>query len=465
MKVFVETDRGNTMGLTHMRRLAAALLIVAAAGGRALGAAPLPAIEFRLVAADAPGTTVDAFDRQQTVFAPMPGPKGMVMEKVGLDVTCWCRGVLLDGEPLFEIYHDGKYVDRVPRARRNVSPGRHVLAPGEHAFTVAPDGNVSAESPELIVEAGLIRIKAYPVSVRAYTANPEEGDLPQSMRLAPLPSATVRDAVEMEAAAASRTNPPSARTPRVTPRDLLPVFDDFAPLTVWLPANRQGRGYVLHPMGYTFHVTPEGLAFGAGGGDPLPPGVKVAGRAIEIPLMQFPVRGDKETSLVATGVQKVRLREEGIPAWLSLYPRRDAYELRSAPHGAALSLAGDLLLRPVKALGLDQADPGAATRGLLVELDGRHFRPGQSVTMHWQATAPEKTAGADAMDSAASNRLSGAVLEADFAPPGDGAWRAAEVASATAGESRVTVPAIPDGVYRLRLGVRCAGAAVLPLRT
>ena len=427
--------------------------------------APAPTVEFRLVAADNPDTTVDAFDRQQTVYAPVPGPKGMVMEKVGLDVTCWARGILLDGEPLFEIYHDGKYVDRVPRARRTVSVGRHVIAPGEHAFTVAADGAVAAESPELIADAGVLKIKAYPVTIRAFNANPEEGDLPPAMRVAPLPSAALRDATEMETAAAGRTNTAGgSRTTRVTPRELLPLFDDFAPLTVWLPANQHGHGYMLHPMGYTFHLTPERLVAGAGGADPLPPGVRVDGRTLEIPLMRYPVRGDANASLVVAGVQKVRLRKDGLGA-VSVYPRREAYDIRTAAEGAGISLAGDLLARPVKTFGLDQADALAAPRALLVELGSCHLHPGQAVDVNWQAIAPRPSGAKGEPQQAGADRLADAGLEVQFSALGDTAWRPAQVtAGALPGQARLSMPDIPDGIYRLRFAARSPSAGAPPVQ-
>ena len=74
-------------------------------------------IELRMVPFDQPTITVDKLERNKPVINPVSTPAGIEMRQVGVDVVCWSRNVLLDDKPLFERYHDGKYIDRLPVAR------------------------------------------------------------------------------------------------------------------------------------------------------------------------------------------------------------------------------------------------------------------------------------------------------------------------------------------------------------
>ena len=63
-------------------------------------------------------------------------------------LSAWARNIRLNGQPTFEIYLNGKYIDRVPRARRTLTPGKHTLTPGNHVLVVDPDGTVTSEDPD-----------------------------------------------------------------------------------------------------------------------------------------------------------------------------------------------------------------------------------------------------------------------------------------------------------------------------
>ncbi|MBM4041798.1 MAG: hypothetical protein FJ290_25145, partial [Planctomycetes bacterium] len=205
-------------------------------------------VELRLVVHDQPDATVDQRERERPLTDIVATAEGVEARKIGLDLACWARNVLLDGQPVFERYHDGKYIGRRPVARKALPPGDHTLWPGNHVFTVAKDGTLSTQDPELLVEGQVVRVKCYPLTIRAYRANPDEGELPMSMRVTPLPDLTVREATDHEAAFEVRASArpgevrPEGRTPSKA-RELLPVFDKFAPLTLWLPANKAGKGY------------------------------------------------------------------------------------------------------------------------------------------------------------------------------------------------------------------------------
>ena len=63
-------------------------------------------------------------------------------------LSAWARNIRLNGQPAFEIYLNGKYIDRVPRARRTLAPGKHTLTPGNHVLVVNPDGTVTSEDSD-----------------------------------------------------------------------------------------------------------------------------------------------------------------------------------------------------------------------------------------------------------------------------------------------------------------------------
>jgi len=400
-------------------------------------------IEFRLVPHDRPDVTVDTLEREKPVTRPVTTARGTEFQQIGLDLVCWARNVLLDGQPLFERFHDGKYIDRLPKAKRALNAGRHVLWPGEHAFSVAADGSVTSESAELIVEKGLVRIRAYPVTVRAYDADAGTRETAAVAEAVPLPNMTVRDATE---------NEPEDPKKEIKPHELLPVYERFAPLTVWLPASKTGKGYALHPMGLTFRLGAEGIAASGAGG--AMPGVTIKDWTIEIPLFSYPVVGDGGCSMVVQGIDKISWspQEAGRAKRTSWYPRRGQYELRVSDAGPAILTDGGLLAMPVKAMRVDMPDPAKGLqRALLVELAASHYRPGDKVRARIQAIGG--TTAVPAVDAVPFGR----VQAFDGGP-----WTELALSAGENGETAFAVPDLPDDVCRLRLGVRPKGSAGVP---
>lgn len=338
-------------------------------------------VEFRLVPHHDVEETVDSLERSQPVVNAVSTDQGVRMDTIGVDVTSWARNVLLDGKPLFERYHKGKYVDRLAVAKASLDPGSHTIWPGDHEFTVAEDGSITTADPSLVVEGALIRIKAYPVTVRGMPA-----DDPVGSQAAPLPSLTIRDATD------ALTDVPPGAPIRSGSKELLPSFERFAPLTIWMPANSQGRGYLLHPLGLSFHLGEEGVDTSAGDGDSVP-GVRVEANTIHVPIHAYGVTGEPGSKLVVSGVQQFTWNrhsklanlgaewhdavERQLTAW---YPRTTPYELRLSEVGPALEVAGDLSVLPVKALRVEIADPVTGAQRLAVaELAERHVQPGQTL--------------------------------------------------------------------------------------
>ncbi|MBM4033122.1 MAG: hypothetical protein FJ291_15250 [Planctomycetes bacterium] len=392
-------------------------------------------VELRLVAHDQPDLTVDKLERQRPITNIVPTERGMETVKVGLDLVCWARNVLLDGEPVFERYHEKKYIGRVPVARATLKPGPHTLWPGDHVFTVDKDGKVATADPELAVDGQVVRIKCYPVTVRAFRANPDEGDLPMTMRVTPLPDLTIREADDHE------KNVPTKKGESSKARELLPVFDKFAPLTIWLPANKAGKGYIAHPLGLTFHLGPEGVKPGAGGGQSVE-GLRVERGTIEVPLYGFPVEGPVGGKLVVPGVEQFVWggHDKGRKFLTNWYPRQHPYSIQLSEEGPTLEVSGDLRALPFKSLRMDVPDKAAGVpRVVVVESATRHLSPGGTLNARVRA--------ADA---------SALIVAPGFAQlrPYDGSqWTDLKLEAGQDGGVKVAIGEVPDGVYRLRLGI------------
>lgn len=369
-------------------------------------------VEFRLVPFDQPEAALEKLERKRPIVNPVSTARGVVMEEVGVEVVCWARNVLLDGKPIFERYHEGRYIDRLPIAKATLAPGDHVIWPGDHAITIAADGAITTKDPELAVAGNVVRIKTYPLTIRAFRANPEESELPMSMRAAPLPNLTVRESSDVDAHPPAPVGPPKPGQPALAPaaggqaKDLLPLFEKFAPLTVYLPANTVGRGYLIHPVGLAFHLGPKGVVPGGESGESIP-GLRVNGNSVEIPVYGFPVTGEAGTTLVVPGVESIR--GSGLTTW---YPRQQPYEFRVSDVGPSLPINGPLVATPIKALRVTTDKLTGFPRGLVVEMTGRHFAFGQSARASVRALDPAPAAAASREAAELNRKLTQAQAQA-----------------------------------------------------
>src|ERR1041385_5463391 len=96
------------------------LLLIAAVLSVSTLARAVP-IRLELVAFDHPDTTLDKLERQRPIYNAVATEHGMEMKKVGLDLVGWGRNIRLDAQPVFERYHEGKYVDRLPVAQPDIA--------------------------------------------------------------------------------------------------------------------------------------------------------------------------------------------------------------------------------------------------------------------------------------------------------------------------------------------------------
>jgi len=321
--------------------------------------------------------------------------------------VCWARNVLLDGQPTFEIYERGRYIDRLPISRPKLSPGRHTIWPGDHVFTVKNDLTVKTEDPDLLVsteEIGggrvrhVVRIKCYPVTIRAKSADPKARKPARLLEEIPLPKCTLREAADNEKAldAAGASDSGTAAQAQEA-RELLPDIREYLWLTAWLPANKVGKGYVIHPLKETFHLGAEGVTAGAGDGYHIS-SWRAEGFELTIPITRLPIHGGADMEVLVGQVQRVPFpeRSDRRTRLANVYSRQDPYELRVSNVGPGLSLAGDFSELPNKLLRLDWSGPEELhQRCVLVETATRHLTLGQRLHARVRGLDPSAATRAD----------------------------------------------------------------------
>lgn len=386
----------------------------------ALALAPFLAAEefevtLQLVPYDRPDTTLDKLEKKEDIINPVATHRGVEMQRVGVRMVTYARNIRLDGQPVFERYYEKKYVGRAPVAKARLAPGEHRIWPGEHVFVVADDGTLATEDEELRAEGNTVRVKLYPVTLRAFTADPDQGTAKRIDKTVPLPQLTIRDAETYDARMAEldRRKAAGDTSTRGVPEllELLPEFDDFDPLTLWLTANTKGKGYLIHPMGLTFHLGPEGIVPGAGEGREVA-GVRVQENVVDVPLYGFHVKGEPGAEALIQGVQKFSFTERATDARTTLYPRFEPYAFRVADLGPAIEIDSDLRSLPLKSFRVDLADRiKGYRRGLVVELARGHLTPGEELEIRvrgldpvpaLEAAAPGRTAADQAQSAHAA---------------------------------------------------------------
>ena len=143
------TLRGDA--LSHRLRYSAAAACLALALAAASAVAAGIKVELQLVPHDEPAVTVEARERETPIVQPVATSSGVEVQRIGLELVCWPRFVLLDDAPVFERYHESKFLFRKPVARPELAAGEHRLWPGDHRFTVTADGQVKSDDPELLI--------------------------------------------------------------------------------------------------------------------------------------------------------------------------------------------------------------------------------------------------------------------------------------------------------------------------
>ena len=353
-------------------------------------------------------------------------------------LSAWARNIRLNGQPTFEIYLNGKYIDRVPRARRTLAPGKHTLTPGNHVLVVNPDGTVTSEDPDysisteprsawlpgksvvdgaiaanntkslaepntrakpsvtfnkgakvevLKTENGwseiklppryICKLKCYPFHLRAVRheeLNMEKVPVRPGLEQIPLPNIAIRLGDD-------KGNEPLELLPQGGGR--------FLNLTLWLPTNTNGVGYLVHPLKQTFHLTSKGLISGEGEGGYKEDTWKNFGHEMRIPVNRIAASGDPESSIHIREMQMIGFSADEPEKFANLYAREAPFEFRVSELGPGLLIDGDLSKLPNKFLRVDWTDATKLRqKGLVAETQTKHLRAGQSVTARVRALDP-----------------------------------------------------------------------------
>ncbi len=356
-----------------LRLLLCAGLALAAAVARAADAAPALAgeITVELVTNFDDHTLVS--DREQ--FLPVTEPilerdgraSGQVAT-LGEDACLWVRNAHVDGRFFFERYYQGKYIGREARltvGAAELGVGEHRIEPGAHRFTLAADATLQTDDPEIRIEGRTVRLRLHRVTI--YAVDGARAG-PAAFRKVPAELGVLALAPDYRLNPADLPDPTKPFNPRTdqaqAPAARAPLMNvvshqkTFYPLSIWLPSNREGQGYVLFPSWQTFHVRPDGtVAFPDAA--PVVPGVTAEGGEIVVPYRRFSGRLATR-SRVAGGLANVPLAE---PMQLSatLAPLRFRAGTATPAADFFLPVDNDFSSLPYKAFVADNttADPEA----------------------------------------------------------------------------------------------------------
>ena len=289
------------------------------------------AITVRLVTDHESGRLVSEIEKIEPVVKTIFDESGSRTETLGERATLWVRNANVDGKFFFERYHKGKYINRSPELKigaEELGAGDHFIGPGRHRFTVAEDGAISSEDPEISIKGRTVSLKLHKIIILAVDGarrgppefrlvpaqiglflpgsalRIERGALPAGLtRLNP-----ARDAASAKGAAAKK-DPKKAEEEAKGVTSVLSHARDFYPLSVYLPSNQEGYGYVLYPSWQAFHVSPTGeVDFAEERSVPVP-GVVAEGAKIVISYRTFSGRLQSKVGLKAF-VGRTHLRSE-----------------------------------------------------------------------------------------------------------------------------------------------------------
>jgi len=324
--------------------------------------------------------------------------------------ACWARNVLVDGKKTFEIYERGNFIARFPVVTIPLAPGKHTIWPGDHVFTIAKDGTVKSDDPDLVISTDnktkggvkhVIKIKCYPVTIRAKDADPMAPEPSELIEEIILPDLTIREAADNDRVQAAhkaaiakaieegkiKKGTRTSQFPPPPATELLPQINRFRFLIAWLPANTVGKGYAIYPLSHTFHLGAKGIISGAGKGGEKVKSWKTKGYEITIPSVRIPIVAKPGTQVLITDLQALRFplrntmyERKGIlrHGTATPYTRPEPWEIRTTPAGPSLLLNGNLSDLPNKQMLVDWHSPKQLyDRVLLVETETRHMKVGQ----------------------------------------------------------------------------------------
>jgi outer membrane protein assembly factor BamB len=274
---------------------------------------------------------------------------------LGERCVLWVRNAHIDGKHFFERYYQEKYIGRssvLDVDAGELGPGEHILQPGRHRFRVEADGKLTSDDPDIRVTGSTVLLRLHPVTVYAVDSSrsgPAEFrqlpadigllSLDPDVKLDPQGLPDPRNLHDPRAPA-----PKGPKRPQLT--NVLSHQKAFYPLTVWLPANTEGQGYVLYPSWQSFHLRSDGgIDLEAGKAQ------KVAGVIVEKDRLLLPYRkfsGKLSTTTGMTGGVGSASLAPTIVLGATLAPLRFRAGFKETPEAFSLPVDTDLSKYPGK---------------------------------------------------------------------------------------------------------------------
>ena len=182
---------------------------------------------------------------------------------LGERCTLWVRNAHVDGKHFFERYYQEKFVGRratLEIAAKDLVAGDHFIEPGHHRFAVEADGRITSTDPDIQIDGHTVSLRMYRVNVLPVDAR-RTG--PPEFRLVPVPLSILSMSDDFRIDPKALPDLKSTYDPQKPPAggkapppvtEMLSHNKTFLSLSVWLPANEVGQGYLLYPSWQTFQL-------------------------------------------------------------------------------------------------------------------------------------------------------------------------------------------------------------------
>jgi hypothetical protein len=326
---------------------------------------------------------VSDVEEREPVTETQFGQNGSHELTLGEKCTLWVRNAHLDRKFFFERYYQGKYVGRSSQLEieaAQLGPGEHTLEPGGHKFTLSPDNKLASSDPDIKIDGNTLLLRLHKVTVQgvdaAKTGPPEFRLVPADIGLLALDAKHTLDPAKLPNASQTfdPQKPPEANQPISPLMNVLSNQAQFYPLSIWLPSNQVGQGYVLYPSWQAFHLTPEGQVDVESPHVPKVPGIEIKSANIVIPYRLFSGMVNSRTKLTA-GVGNVKL-DKKMSFGATIAPTRfvasheqppEDFFLANARASNAQESTGDDELQPLQSIQPSLARVAANRRSLVDE--------------------------------------------------------------------------------------------------
>ncbi|MFT5129885.1 MAG: hypothetical protein ACI8W8_003514, partial [Rhodothermales bacterium] len=226
--------------------------------------AQAPAITVKLVTDFESQTLISSKESLTPITETVYTDTSSHVRTVGTRSELWIRNAHVDGKYFFETFFKGKYIGRdssllIPR--EELAPGPHIISPGDHRFEIDAAGGLSSADPEIRIDGDTVLLRCHRVTLYAVdgakTGPPNTRTLPSKLLLFSTDTALELDPDALPKPKSIEGQLQGAAKPGLI-YNALSHAETFYPLSIWLPANQRGKGYLSLPSWQTFHVTPAG---------------------------------------------------------------------------------------------------------------------------------------------------------------------------------------------------------------